>query len=177
MSNSEPSLKNDIRKFITLEGELLEEPKDPTTQFAFVFSFPKGRDPKTGKPIRPVFQVIKPKKQLVQINSRMIFKKEDLDGLKSKNKLIDLKRGLREICLTRDIDYELLDESSPKIKDKKPSCFIMDKLSYPITHFSFWQSIRHLYFTGLLIANLMVDLIQGKPSIDKDFSSTSSLYM
>ena len=177
MSSSESNLKNNIRNFIQKEGELLKEPEDPNCQFIFVFSYPKGRDPKTGKPIRPQFQLVNPKKGSIQMASRMVFNKKEINTLKSKNQFIKFQQTLRAICLSRDVNHEFLDENSPKIKDGKPSFLISDRLSYPIDHTGFWKTLRHLYFTGLLIAGVIMNFLDKEPSDDKDFSSSPSLYM
>jgi len=172
------NLKDNIRTFISKEGELLKEPSDPTVQFVFVFSFPKGRDPKTGKPTRPIFQIIKQKKTpTLQINSRMAFEDSDIDEFKGKNKLEDFKEKIRLICLSRDIDYEYISAGADRFKDKKESCIIFDKLNLPLTQYDFWKGIRHLYFTGLLIAEVFKSFKQGKSSGNGDYSSSSGLYI
>ena len=168
--NSEPNLKESLRKIIKTEGELLEEPKDTNLTFSFVFSFPKGRDAKTGKVLKPIFQANKPKKQkFVQVSSRIGFKKEDMEKLKTKGLDMKFKNATKRICLMREIDYQL------EFENDKPFLLIFDRLNYPITHFSFWYSLRHLYFTGLCIVVLLRELFDGKTDID-DFSGASSLY-
>ena len=170
MVNSEPNLKESLRKIIKTEGELLEEPKDINLTFSFIFSYPKGRGVKTGKLVKPIFQANKPKKQkFVQVSSRVGFKKGDMEKLKTKGLDIKFKNAVKRICLMRDIDYQL------EFENDKPFLQISDRLNYPITHFSFWYSLRHLYFTGLYVVVHLQGLYEGKNDID-DFSGASSLY-
>ncbi len=168
--NSEPTLKESLRKIIKTEGELLEEPKNINLTFSFVFSFPKGRDSTTGKIVKPIFQANKPKKvNFVQVSSKIGFKKEDMKKVVTKGLDGKFTNSLKRMCLMRDIDYQL------EFKNEKPFLIISDRLNYPITHFSFWHSLRHLYFTGIYIMNLFQELFEGKTDI-YEFSGSSSLY-
>jgi len=164
-----PSLKENLRKFIRIEGELLEEPKDQKFTFYFVFSYPKGKDKNTGKPLHPVFQINKNKNgKFVTISSKMGFLEKDFDKLKSKGTYIKFTESIKRIGLMRDVDYRMEFENS------KPSILIFDRLNYPITHFSFWKTLRHVFFTGLLVVNLLREYIEGKMD-DYEFG-TSGLY-
>lgn len=164
-----PSLKENLRDFIKIEGELLEEPKDPKFTFSFVFSYPKGKDKKTGKPLSPVFQINKKKNsKFVIISSKIGFLEKDFDKLKLNGAYIKFTDSIKRIILMRDVDFRI------EIENSNPSILIFDRLDYPITHFSFWKTLRHVFFTGLMIVNLLRNYIKGKK--DGYEFGTSSLY-
>lgn len=123
----------------------------------------------TGKPLHPVFQMIKSRNnKFVTISSKMGFLKKDIDKLKSKGTFIKFTESIKRISLMRDVDYKT------EFENDIPSILIFDRLDYPITHYSFWKTLKHVFFTGLYILNLLREYIEGKKD-DYEFG-TYSLY-